>query len=106
MGRPLGTPGLLDAVFAAHEAFKAAYQVAFANFPAGLSACEGSRNCTTLGPGYESPYSFQFNIGVERELRPGPVLPVGYVRNRSLPFLMPNNAKSNRAGRTLDITPA
>ncbi|PYT66214.1 MAG: hypothetical protein DMG42_30015 [Acidobacteria bacterium] len=103
MGRPLGTPGLLDAVFAAHEAFKAAYQVAFANFPAGLSACEVSRNCTTLAPGYETPYSFQFNIGVQRELRPGLVLSVDYVRNRSLHFLMQHNANRNGAADTLDI---
>src|SRR6266566_1845702 len=106
MGRPLGTPGLLDAVFAAHEAFKAAYQVAFANFPAGLSACEVSRNCTTLAPGYETPYSFQFNIGVQRELRPGLVLSVDYVRNRSLHFLMQHNANRNGAADTLDITRA
>jgi len=37
-----------------------------------------------LAPNYRSPYSMQFNLGVSRELRPGTVLTVDYLRNVAL----------------------
>src|SRR5712692_9445932 len=41
-----------------------------------------------LAPSYRTPYSMQFNIGVQRELRPGTVLTVDYVRNVGLHSLL------------------
>jgi hypothetical protein len=80
--------------------------VAFNNFPAGPTACELSRGCTVVAPGYKTPYSFQFNIGVQRELRPGLVLSVDYVRNRGLHFMMRHNANRTGAADTLDAARA
>ncbi len=37
-----------------------------------------------LAPNYRSPYSMEFNLGVSRELRPGTVLSVDYLRNVAL----------------------
>lgn len=94
---PLGTPGLIDAVLAAQQAFQAAYKIAYANFPSGPSRCEIRRGgCETFGSNYTTPYSFQFHIGVQRELRPGLVLSVDYVRNRGLHLL--TRQDQNRLG--------
>jgi len=41
-----------------------------------------------LAPSYRTPYSLQFNIGVQRELRPGTVLNVDYIRNVGLHSLL------------------
>ncbi len=41
-----------------------------------------------LAPSYRTPYSMQFNIGVQRELQPGTVLTVDYVRNVGLHSLL------------------
>src|SRR5260370_9419408 len=39
-------------------------------------------------PNYRSPYSVQMNAGVQRELKPGTVLSVDYVRNVGLHTLL------------------
>ncbi len=49
----------------------------------------GAGNTTTttgsmFGPNYKTPRSYQMNIGVQRELRPGTVLSVDYLRNVDL----------------------
>jgi len=49
-----------------------------------------------LAPDYRSPYSMQFNIGVSRELRPGTVLSVDYLRNVALHGLI--GVDSNHLG--------
>jgi hypothetical protein len=103
VGRRIDAPGFLDAVFAAQDAFRAAYQVAFDNFPIGSTRCEFLRTCRVVAPGYETPYAFHFNIGVQRELRPGLVLSVDYVRNRGLHFLMRHEGNRNGAADTLDV---
>src|SRR6266852_5227623 len=41
-----------------------------------------------LAPSYRTPYSMQFNIGVQRELRLGTVLTVDYIRNVGLHSLL------------------
>jgi len=41
-----------------------------------------------LDPNYKSPRSVQFNIGVQRDLRPGMVLTVDYLRNVGLHYLI------------------
>lgn len=42
----------------------------------------------TFAPDYKTPRSFQFNVGIERELRPGIRLSVDYVRNVSTHYLL------------------
>jgi hypothetical protein len=49
-----------------------------------------------LAPNYRTPYSMQFNIGVSRELRPGTVLTVDYLRNTALHGLI--GVDSNHVG--------
>ncbi len=105
-GLPIETPGLLDAIFAAQDAFRAAYQVAFANFPSAPSTCELTRACRVLAPDYQTPYSIQFNLGFQRELRPGLVVSADYVRNRSLHFMMRYNANRTGAANTLNLSRA
>src|SRR5437016_9432362 len=41
-----------------------------------------------LAPSYRTPYSMQFNIGVQRELHPGTVLTVDYIRHVGLHSLL------------------
>jgi hypothetical protein len=41
-----------------------------------------------IGPDYRTPLSWQFNVGVQRELKPGTVLSVDYVRNVGMHFLL------------------
>jgi hypothetical protein len=49
-----------------------------------------------LAPHYRSPYSMEFNVGVSRELRPGTVLTVDYLRNVALHGLI--GVDSNHVG--------
>lgn len=107
INRPLGTSGLIDAVLAASAAFGAAYQVAFANFPSGLSRCEALRGgCATFGSNYRTPYSFQFNAGIQHELRPGLVLSADFVRNRGLHQLQRRDRNRVGAADTFNIVNA
>jgi hypothetical protein len=106
---PLGTPGLIDAVLSAWDAFRAAAQVAAANFPSGPTLFEITRSdslLTPLLPDYQTPYTFQFNIGVQRELRPGLVLSVDYVRHRGLHYPMRRDLNRVGAADTLDVARA
>jgi hypothetical protein len=41
-----------------------------------------------LAPNYRTPYSVQMNAGIQRELRPGMVLSVDYLRNVNLHYLI------------------
>ena len=41
-----------------------------------------------LAPNYRTPYSIQVNAGIQRELRPGMVLTVDYLRNVALHYLI------------------
>jgi hypothetical protein len=55
------------------------------NVPTGLFA-----------PGYKTPVSFQFNAGIQRQLKPGLVLSVNYLRNVNTHYLLSIDA--NHAG--------
>ncbi|HXW17048.1 MAG TPA: hypothetical protein VEJ39_02015, partial [Candidatus Acidoferrales bacterium] len=51
-----------------------------------------------LAPSYRTPYSIQMNAGIQRELRPGMVLSVDYLRNVNLHYLIGIDA--NHSGDT------
>ena len=55
---------------------------------------------------YKRPYSIMFNIGLQREIKPGLVLSVDYVRNRSLRFGQRINLNRNGAADTLNVSAA
>ena len=49
-----------------------------------------------IGPNYRTPRSYQMNIGIQRQLRPGTVLTVDYVRNIATHYLLSTDI--NHAG--------
>src|SRR5437016_8061678 len=59
-----------------------------------------------LAPSYRTPYSMQFNIGVQRELRPGTVLTVDYLRNIGLHSLLGYDTNHVGDARYLNTTAA
>jgi len=67
-----------------------------------LTDCSSGSNCyfapgsSMLNPLYRSPRSIQMNIGMERELRPGMVFTVNYVRNIETHYLL--GVDQNHAG--------
>jgi Carboxypeptidase regulatory-like domain len=56
----------------------------------GNSLAEGvnSTGDNPIGPQYRTPFSWQFNAGFQRQLRPNTVLSVDYVRNVGLHYLL------------------
>ena len=59
-----------------------------------------------LAPNYRTPYAMQFNIGVQRELRPGMVLNVDYVRNVGLHSLLGYDTNHVGDARFLNVNAA
>src|SRR5438552_4163073 len=59
-----------------------------------------------LAPSYRTPYSMQFNIGVQRELHPGTVLTVDYVRNVGLHSLLGYDTNHVGDARFLNLNAA
>jgi len=55
-----------------------------------------------IAPNYRSPYSFQLNAGIEREIRRGTVLRVDYVRNVGLHYLLGIDVNHVGAARFLN----
>ncbi len=59
-----------------------------------LTDCTGGTNCffapgaSMFNPNYKSPRSIQMNIGIQREIRPGMVLSVDYIRNVQTHYLL------------------
>jgi hypothetical protein len=51
-----------------------------------------------LAPNYRTPYSIQMNAGIQRQLRPGMVLSIDYLRNVNLHYLLGIDA--NHSGDT------
>jgi hypothetical protein len=57
-------------------------------------------------PNYKTPYSYQMNIGVQHEIRPGIVISADYVRNISLRYAMGIDANHVGDSRYLNRTAA
>jgi hypothetical protein len=55
-----------------------------------------------ISPDYRTPFSWQFNVGVQREIKPGTVLSVDYVRNVALHLLLDYDTNHVGAARYLD----
>jgi hypothetical protein len=72
----------------------------------------GNGNNTTINtgsmfaPNYRTPYSIQMNIGMQRELKPGTVLSVDYLRNVGLHTLLGVDQNHVGDARFLDATTA
>jgi hypothetical protein len=59
-----------------------------------------------FAPNYRTPRSFQMNAGIQRELRPGLILTVDYIRNVSLHYLLGIDANHNGDVRFFNKTAA
>jgi hypothetical protein len=55
-----------------------------------------------ISPDYRTPLSWQFNVGLQRELKPGTVLSVDYVRNVGMHFLLAYDTNHLGDARYLD----
>ncbi len=55
---------------------------------------------------YKRPYGFMLNVGVQRELRPGLVLSVDYLRNRGVHFNQITDLNRIGAANTLNVATA
>ncbi len=59
-----------------------------------------------ISPDYRTPLSWQFNVGIQRELKPGTVLSVDYVRNVGMHFLLAYDTNHIGDARYLDTAAA
>jgi Carboxypeptidase regulatory-like domain len=57
-----------------------------------------------LAPNYRTPYSVQMNAGIQRELRPGIVLSIDYLRNVNLHYLIGIDANHSGDARFFNKT--
>ena len=77
-----------------------------------LTDCGGGTNCffapgnSMLNPNYRSPRSIVMNLGIQREVRPGTVLSVDFIRNVQTHYLL--GVDENHAGdaSTFNVTAA
>jgi hypothetical protein len=53
-------------------------------------------------PGYRTPRSWQANLGIEKEIRPGTVLSVDYIRNIGEHYLIGQDINHNGAARSFN----
>ena len=94
---PMGTPGLLTAIYGAWREYGSASRAATALFPKGPSSFEQTLYIKSgVAPNFQTPYTFQFNAGIQRELRKELVLSVDYLRHRGLHY--PTQRDFNRLG--------
>lgn len=90
-GQPIGL--VANQIAAAQVAYQAATKAAgpAANgsyIGNALQDSSGTTGTNLIAPDYRTPFSWQFNVGIERQLHPGTVLRVDYLRNVSLHYLL------------------
>ncbi len=61
---------------------------------------------TVVDPNYKTPYGMQFNIGIQRQIRPGLVLSVDYVNNRGVHFNQTRDYNRIGAADTFNLAAA
>ena len=97
-GQPIGQVG--DQIIAFQQAYQAAVTAAGPqanpNFIGTAMAAGTVTGTSPLFPGYKSPRTWQMNAGIARELHPGTVLSVDYVRSVGLHSLL--NFDTNHIG--------
>jgi len=108
-GAPIGT--VVDQAIALEHTFQSAVAAAgpTANpnyIEENYAQGDSSTGNVFLAPNYRTPFSWQFNVGVQRELRPGTVLSVDYVRNVGLHYLLSYDVNHIGDSRYLNKTAA
>ncbi|HVS88579.1 MAG TPA: carboxypeptidase regulatory-like domain-containing protein [Candidatus Acidoferrum sp.] len=71
-----------------------------------MAAGQNSTGNILIAPGYRTPRSYQMNVGMQRELKPGTTLSVDYLRNIGLRFLLAYDVNHVGDARYLDTTAA
>jgi len=107
-GQPIGTVGPEIVAFqqAYQAAIKAAGPQANPNFIGTALAAGTATGTAPLYPGYKSPRTWQMNVGVARELHPGTVLSVDYVRSVGLHSLLDYDTNHIGDARFLNVANA
>lgn len=90
-GAPIGT--VIDQGIALNSAYQKAWAAVGASdnpnyIDYNLANGYNSTGNDFISPDYRTPYSIQFNVGLQRELKPGTVLSADYVRNVGLHYLL------------------
>jgi len=97
MALPPRAPGLIDDVLGQWDAYQAEAAEAEANHPDTPTIFELTRGVANgADPAYRTPRSLLSNVGFQRQLRPGLVLSVDYVRSRGSHY--PVYQDRNRVG--------
>ncbi len=89
-GRIGSVAGLLPGLAATYQAAIAAAGASSNPGFVGTTLAEGGNSTgnNLISPDYRTPYSMQFNVGIQHELRPGTILSVDYLRNIGLHYLL------------------
>jgi len=91
-------------------ALSGAYQAAAATVPGsqpngnfvGTALSALNPNSDLFFPNYRSPRSYQMNLGFQKEIRPGSVLSVDYIRNIGIHFLIGQDVNHSGAARSFN----
>jgi hypothetical protein len=94
-------PQILALSSAFQAAAGAAGQAANPNF-LGSTLTALNPNYDVLFPGYRTPRSWQMNLGLQKEIRPGTVLSIDYVRNIGEHFLIGQDINHSGAARSFN----
>src|SRR2546423_410569 len=108
-GQPIGN--VVPQVIALQQQFQQATAQAGAQANGGfvgnaLAAGANVTGVTLYSPNYQSPRSYQMNIGVQHELKPGTVVSVDYLRNVGVHTLLAVDENHVGDSRFLDVTGA
>ena len=110
-GQAIGTPGVAAAIADLQTEYQQATKaigpasngVYLANTLSEGAALTGNN---PLSPDYVSPYSLQMNIGFQRQITPGTVFQMDYVRNVALHYIIVEDANHVGDASTLNVASA
>ena len=103
-GQPIGKVAL--DVVALQQAYQAAVKAAGAATNPGYVGESLQNNANLLAPNYQSPRSWQMNVGLQHEFGKGTMASADYVRNISLRYLLPVDTNHVGDARYLNKTAA
>ncbi len=108
-GATIGTAG--SQVLALSSAFKGAAAAVTGlgpnpNYIGNTLSAPNANGFDVFNPNYRTPRSWQMNIGLQREIRPGMVLSADYIRNIGLRYLIAVDMNHSGAARSFNLANA
>ena len=103
-GQPIGKVAL--DVVALQQSYQAAVKAAGASTNPNFIGENLQNNANMLAPNYQSPRSWQMNVGLQHEFGRGTVMSADYIRNVSLRYLLPVDTNHVGDARYLNKTAA